>query len=146
MSLIYCHGCGHQIHLTATACPHCGAPQKTQNLVVANKNPTSVGQLLFSFDGRIARSTYWLKFWLPLYAIYAVAFMIDFSGVLDGAIMLFSAYSVIAVTAKRCHDVNRTGWFMLLQLIPILQIWPFIELGFMRGTIGDNQYWVNTFK
>lgn len=26
MSMIYCRGCGQQIHITAPACPHCGAP------------------------------------------------------------------------------------------------------------------------
>lgn len=29
MSMMFCHGCGKEIHQTATSCPHCGAPQKT---------------------------------------------------------------------------------------------------------------------
>ncbi len=27
MSMVFCRGCGKQIHQTANACPHCGAPQ-----------------------------------------------------------------------------------------------------------------------
>lgn len=27
-SMIYCHGCGKQIHESATSCPHCGAQNK----------------------------------------------------------------------------------------------------------------------
>lgn len=29
MSMVYCRGCGQQIHDSALTCPHCGAPQKT---------------------------------------------------------------------------------------------------------------------
>lgn len=28
MTMVYCRGCGKQIHETALACPECGAPQK----------------------------------------------------------------------------------------------------------------------
>ncbi|PUA19165.1 hypothetical protein C7W93_04530 [Glaciimonas sp. PCH181] len=28
-SLVFCRGCAHQIHVTATTCPQCGAPQLT---------------------------------------------------------------------------------------------------------------------
>jgi len=27
MSMVFCRGCGKQIHETAKSCPHCGAPQ-----------------------------------------------------------------------------------------------------------------------
>ena len=27
MGMVYCRGCGQQIHETAPSCPHCGAPQ-----------------------------------------------------------------------------------------------------------------------
>ncbi|WP_394787839.1 DUF2628 domain-containing protein [Rhodoferax sp.] len=30
MSMVFCRGCGKQIHDTAFACPHCGAPQADQ--------------------------------------------------------------------------------------------------------------------
>ncbi|GHU87403.1 hypothetical protein AGMMS49941_10860 [Deferribacterales bacterium] len=41
---------------------------------------------------------------------------------------------------KRCHDRNRSGWFILLFLVPIVNLWAIIELGFLRGTVGDNKY------
>lgn len=27
-SMVYCRGCGKEIHSTAPTCPHCGAPQR----------------------------------------------------------------------------------------------------------------------
>ncbi|MCX7663115.1 MAG: NINE protein [Tepidimonas fonticaldi] len=29
MAMVFCRGCGKEIHETAPTCPHCGAPQKT---------------------------------------------------------------------------------------------------------------------
>jgi hypothetical protein len=49
-------------------------------------------------------------------------------------------YSYIAVLIKRCHDRNRSGLFLLLSLIPLLNFWPWIELWFLKGTPGRNQY------
>jgi len=46
----------------------------------------------------------------------------------------------LAVSVKRCHDRNRTGWFVLLSFIPILNIWYLIEVGFLKGTTGPNTY------
>jgi predicted RNA-binding Zn-ribbon protein involved in translation (DUF1610 family) len=28
MSMVFCRGCGKEIHETALTCPHCGAQQK----------------------------------------------------------------------------------------------------------------------
>jgi hypothetical protein len=38
---------------------------------------------------------------------------------------------------KRCHDRDRSGWFLL---IPFVNFWLFIELFFLPGTQGPNQY------
>lgn len=142
MSMIYCRSCGHHIHEMAVACPSCGAPQKTQDVATAilQSNPTTLGQLLFSFEGRISRSTYWLKYCLPTNVIYGLALLGDSSGGIAALLIILFLYPTLAVTAKRCHDVNRSGWFMLILLIPILNFWPMIELGFIRGTRGNNQY------
>ncbi|MDO8812389.1 MAG: DUF4190 domain-containing protein [Gallionella sp.] len=31
MSMIFCRGCGKEIHSSAPTCPHCGAPQQVPN-------------------------------------------------------------------------------------------------------------------
>jgi TM2 domain-containing membrane protein YozV len=30
MGMVFCRGCGKEIHETAPVCPHCGAPQKVE--------------------------------------------------------------------------------------------------------------------
>lgn len=110
--------------------------------------------LLFSFKGRIPRSTYWLKFILPVAVINITLSVIEAStgavyvdpntgaqmGYLSLAFALVIIYPSLAVGVKRCHDRNRSGWFLLVMLIPIVSIWPLIELLFIRGTEGQNKF------
>jgi uncharacterized membrane protein YhaH (DUF805 family) len=110
----------------------------------------TISQLLFSFQGRITRSTYWLKYILPVVVICIIlnicSLILIKDGTNTGIITLFSLlmlaiiYPSLAISAKRCHDRGRSGWFLLLNLVPLVNIWVFIELGFLRGTVGDNQY------
>ena len=49
-------------------------------------------------------------------------------------------WSTICVNAKRWHDNNKSGWWMLIGAIPLIGIWAFIENGFLRGTVGPNSF------
>ena len=56
-------------------------------------------------------------------------------------VALAGIWVALAVGAKRCHDRDRSGWFQLIMLIPIVGgLWLLIELGFLRGTIGENRF------
>lgn len=109
-------------------------------------------QILFSFQGRIPRRTYWL--WAIL---SAVAFMVVI-GIL-GAILgqsektqgIFGVLAVIlyipliwcslALQIKRWHDRDKPGTWVLINLIPLVGgIWAFVEVGCLRGTFGPNNY------
>jgi uncharacterized membrane protein YhaH (DUF805 family) len=99
---------------------------------------------LFSFDGRIGRRTYWLYFVLPLLAIFLVAAVVvpplSFNRVLL-VLFLLTIWPTLAVGAKRCHDRDRSGWYQLVGLIPV--VGPFvllIELGVLQGTVGPNRF------
>jgi APA family basic amino acid/polyamine antiporter len=98
--------------------------------------------LLLSFDGRITRSTFW-AYLIPYFLIYVCLIVVAAK---TGAYFLLLAYSLLmflpslAVNVKRCHDRGRSGWFMLIGIIPILSFWYLIEIGFLRGTTGENKY------
>lgn len=55
-------------------------------------------------------------------------------------VMLLAIYVSIALGIKRCHDRGRTGWFLLLNVIPVVCLWPFVELVFLKGAEGPNEY------
>ena len=40
--MIFCYGCGQQIHESAPVCPHCGAPQKTASTAAASSGSDTI--------------------------------------------------------------------------------------------------------
>lgn len=104
----------------------------------------SITSVWFSFEGRTSRSTYWLKYMLPWFGIYIVAGILDAVAGLNGIATLIvgviGLWPGIANGVKRCHDRDRSGWFLLVSLIPIVGIWVLIEVWFLRGTMGENRF------
>ena len=108
-------------------------------------------QFYLSPQGRVGRQDWWLKYVLVFVVISVVASVLDASlGLVDpesgyGPIsivaLLVMLYPAIIVNIKRYHDRNKSGWWVLIALIPIVgAIWQLIELGFLRGTIGQNRF------
>jgi len=108
----------------------------------------SWGEFLFSFEGRISRSQLWLHWILPVMGLFIVInILMAIAGVdpvASGIVMLILDLIILwpslATYVKRAHDRARSGWFILLFLVPLLNLWPFIELLFVRGTIGVNRF------
>lgn len=68
--MIYCHGCGTQIHESAPACPKCGAQQRTKTSSSKNRIVAAVLALLLGtlgahkfYLGHIGRGILYLVFW-----------------------------------------------------------------------------------
>ena len=112
----------------------------------ATPAPQSASDILFSFEGRINRAKYWGYTLLLTAGMIVVAFIgLSFAGEIGlwssyGLALLFVVWPALAISIKRCHDRNRSGWFVLVSLIPIVSIWYLIEVGFLRGTDGPNDY------
>ena len=51
-----------------------------------------------------------------------------------------TTWLLLAALVRRCHDRNRGGVFLLALLVPVLQVWPLIELGLLRGAQGENDF------
>ncbi len=61
---------------------------------------------------------------------------------LVGVIFIFVVvWLSLANMAKRYHDRNKSAWWVLIILVPVVgPIWNFIECGFLPGTAGSNQF------
>lgn len=44
------------------------------------------------------------------------------------------------VTARRLHDIGRSGWWTLLMLLPMLNLLVFLVLAVFPGDTGPNKY------
>ena len=62
----------------------------------------------------------------------------------SGLLALFALLGILwlnlSVAAKRWHDRGKSGWWMLIGLVPIIGLWAIIEPGFLRGTEGPNRF------
>ncbi|MFT5300906.1 MAG: uncharacterized membrane protein YhaH (DUF805 family) [Mariniblastus sp.] len=110
---------------------------------------TSLASVLFSFSGRIPRRTYWGV---------SLSMMVIFYAAIFGSAMIFGENSIVllvilgvayipliwislAIQVKRWHDLGKSGWWILIGFVPCIgPIWALIETGFLRGTVGPNEY------
>lgn len=81
----------------------------------------SIKELLFSFQGRIGRKTYWI--WNVIYYCLIVGFAqgmnVLFPALAHLILPVFLLVILIpdlAITAKRWHDRNKTSWWLLLNV------------------------------
>jgi uncharacterized membrane protein YhaH (DUF805 family) len=91
------------------------------------------------FKGRAVRSEYW---WFVLFScLVSIALhLINQSGLLAGIFSLAILLPSLAVAVRRLHDTNRSGWFLLLNLIPIIG-WIILIIWYVqKGDEGTNQY------
>lgn len=57
------------------------------------------------------------------------------------ALTLVVAWIGLATGVKRWHDLDRSGWWMLILLIPAVGVvWYLVECGFRPGSEGPNRY------
>jgi len=47
---------------------------------------------------------------------------------------------IIAVSVRRLHDIGRSGWWMLLNFVPLIGWIVLLVWACRRGTVGPNQY------
>jgi uncharacterized membrane protein YhaH (DUF805 family) len=109
----------------------------------------SPGDILFPFRGRIARRHFWvaslalgLVSWVPM-----AAWLGSSRDTQKSALVAYGLWSLLilvpsfAVHVKRWHDRGKSGWMILVNLVPIVgPIWSFIETGCLPGTPGPNAY------
>jgi uncharacterized membrane protein YhaH (DUF805 family) len=104
------------------------------------------------FNGRARRKEYWM--FVLFNIIFAVAAMIvdNLLGLTFGAIgygvvyMLYALATLIpglAVGVRRLHDIGKSGWMILIALIPIIGAIWLIVLLVTDGEPGANQYGAN---
>ena len=53
---------------------------------------------------------------------------------------LTSETASIAVSVRRLHDIDKTGWWILIGFIPIIGTIILLIFAFLPGTAGDNKY------
>ncbi len=105
-----------------------------------------IWRLLLDPRGRIARSTWWL--WgvlmplgvgLLLHALLGIARIR--AELAEHLVNLLLLWPTLAVSIKRWHDRNHSGWWVLVVLVPVVGwLAALVVNGFLRGTPGPNRF------
>jgi len=94
------------------------------------------------FSGRTGRKEFWMYVlsYVVIYVVIAlVASLID----LQALTLLFSLAVIVpswAITARRLHDINMSGWWQLIGLVPLIGLVVIVVLTAKKGDAGPNKY------
>jgi len=89
-----------------------------------------------AFDGRASRSEFW---WWLLFTFLASAATGIVSQTLSALFSLGVMLPSLAVGARRLHDTNRSGWFLLLWFIPLIG-WIILIVWAVQEAIEPNRF------
>jgi uncharacterized membrane protein YhaH (DUF805 family) len=104
------------------------------------------------FFGRASRREFWMFTLLSFIISFTIGFILTILGrifhIYTGAIfvifyILFSLVVVVpglAVTVRRLHDTDRSGWWLLILLAPLIGYVAWLAFVVSEGTEGDNRY------
>ena len=95
----------------------------------------------FDFRGRATRKEYWMFVLMSTLLAFAIGFTL---GILQAIThikfaVLTHVYTLgilipsTAVAARRLHDINRSGWWMLVPIVGFVFM-------FYKGTPGENRF------
>jgi uncharacterized membrane protein YhaH (DUF805 family) len=112
------------------------------------------------FSGRARRSEYWFFVLFNTIFVWLAIFLDHFLGTsfiintANGPVDLYYGYVYLmyvlviflpslAVLVRRLHDVGKSGWFMLICLIPLVGVIWLLVLLFTDSVEGPNKYGLN---
>lgn len=115
-------------------------------------------ELFLSMEGRIGRGKFWLGLLGIILGYIVLSVILGFLGMMSvdpetgmpmgagywiGVVIMLAVmiWPSICIYAKRFHDRDKSGWWMLIGLVPIVGgIWLLVECGLLQGTDGPNRF------
>lgn len=100
------------------------------------------------FSGRSRRKEYWFFYLFYVLIFIGIQFlevMLNMSepesfGLFSGLFFLGMFIPSIAVTVRRLHDTNRSGWWILISFVPLIGFIAMLFFLFSEGDSGSNAY------
>ncbi len=94
------------------------------------------------FSARSQRKEYWMF----ILVHFIILVLLNLGGGSDVGVALLGIYSLatlipaLAVNVRRLHDTDRSGWWLFIQLVPILGTIVLLVFLATDGTKGDNRF------
>lgn len=100
------------------------------------------------FEGRARREEYWMfaLFNLMISFVIFLLAMASNSGFLIVLYGLFIIIPSLSLTVRRLHDIGKSGWMVLISLIPYIGSVILLVLTCIEGQQGNNEYGLDPKK
>ncbi len=93
-----------------------------------------------NFEGRASRPEYWYFVLFNVIISIALGIIGGRHHTLENLYALFILIPGITVSVRRLHDIGKSGWMLLISLIPIIgTIWIIVLLA-TEGEYKENKY------
>ncbi len=104
-----------------------------------------------TFSGRARRKEYWMFLLINLVVTVVLALIDSLIGSASesGMGLLSSVYSIgvlipsLALSVRRLHDIGRTGWWVLISIIPVIGAVVLLVFMLLDSEPGSNRYGAN---
>ena len=138
----FCGSCGASL---ATSTDSGARPVVGELPMISFPDAVRRGFNLYSdFTGRATRAEYWwwtLFFVISFFALRILEAIPGIpAGILGLCFLLATIIPALAVGARRLHDINRTGWWLILGVVPFFGLIALWVLAIYRGYEGPNRY------
>lgn len=90
-----------------------------------------------TFEGRASRSEYW---WFTLFNIVGQLVLLAVFAPIGIIFALAVLLPSIAVVVRRLHDVDRSGWWYWISLVPLIGAIVLLVWFCSKGTTGPNRF------
>jgi len=90
------------------------------------------------FEGRATRSEYW--WWVLFIVLVSIALGVLKLQMLSGIFSLGILLPSLAVGARRLHDIGKSGWWLLINLVPVVGWLVLLFFAVQPSQAGDNAY------
>jgi uncharacterized membrane protein YhaH (DUF805 family) len=101
------------------------------------------------FSGRARRAAFWYFVLFNIIVTIVLALIdtllgtttgVSSFGILSGIYGLAVLIPTLALWVRRLHDIDRTGWWVLINLIPLIGTIVLLVFALTPGTPGSNRY------
>ena len=98
------------------------------------------------FSGRARRREYWMFTLVNLIIFLVLALIEGFLGS-PGVISILYGLAILipglAVSVRRLHDIDRSGWWLLIGFVPVIGAVILLVFMLINSKPGENQYGAN---
>ena len=94
------------------------------------------------FTGRARRTEFWMFALINLIVSLVLAFLLGrvLGGVIPALYSLAVFLPSLGVAVRRLHDTGRTGWWLLIGLVPVIGFIVLLVFMVLDSDAGENQY------